>query len=841
MPTHSPVNHDLETTVYKRSLAALATVGILVLVLTWAQGEKAADPQAPSVKLPKAIGAIHPRLSPDGKTIAFSYQGEIWTVPRAGGTMSRLTPTFRTDTEPAWSPDGKRIACLRESDVDIVEFPKGERVPFKGSAQTAGSYAVNRLDFSADGKKLLGTFRIAGKENSLAWFDLDTGDIIPLMPLPPVSYTFRFALSPDGKWIVHTAMPDQPGQQGGSDGSHTDLLKLSADGKEKAEKVCTLPGRVHAIEWADAGKSIVVAAELGQAHDDLWKIPLSDPVRGMVKLTSGQADEDRPSLSRDGRWMVYTDNQSGPTALIVRDMVSGEESTVQFDKMDYGTPTGTLRIKVMDAATKKPILARVLLQAVIPGFRAPPPACPAPPGSLYRTLRGRPHFYCDGIAEFAVPIYPTHGYQLTVFRGPEYKVYTHVFTIEPDKTHEEIVELERWVHMARDGWYSGELHIHANYGYGSWFNTPETMRQQCVGEDLNVSNFMVANSDADVVYDRPFFRGGPDPLSTSENILYWNQEFRSTIWGHMTLVNLKQVVEPVFTGFKDTTNPWDTPSNSDIADRTHWQKGVVNYTHVSQGEDWWVTPYAAKAIPIDVALGKIDTLDINNTWAASVPLWYRLLNCGFRIPATAGTDCFLNRIGSNLPGGDRVYVHSGSPLSYDTWIEGLKAGKSFVTNGPMLTFTVNDKEPGAVLKLGARPGVRVKATARSQFPLEKAELIYNGQVVATAKLADDKKSASFDADITLIGGGWLAFRASGPGTADTALPTQNAHTNPVYIEVGGASPRSPEEAKAFLKWIDNFETALRLRQRFPTQKLRDQALEQLDAARKVYEKIIQEK
>ena len=89
---------------------------------------------------------------------------------------------------------------------------------------------------------------------------------------------------------------------------------------------------------------------------------------------------------------------------------------------------------------------------------------------------------------------------------------------------------------------------------------------------------------------------------------------------------------------------------------------MVNYTHVSQAEDWSKTPYAAKAIPIDVALGKIDTLDINNSWAASVPLWYRLLNCGFRVPATAGTDVFLNRIGSNLPGGDRVYVHVDGPL-----------------------------------------------------------------------------------------------------------------------------------------------------------------------------------
>jgi hypothetical protein len=308
----------------------------------------------------------------------------------------------------------------------------------------------------------------------------------------------------------------------------------------------------------------------------------------------------------------------------------------------------------------------------------------------------------------------------------------------------------------------------------------------------------------------------------------------------MTLVNLEQLVEPIFTGFAGTTNPHDTPSNGDIADRTHWQKGVVNYTHVSQAEDWTKTPYAAKAIPIDVALGKIDTLDINNTWAASVPLWYRLLNCGFRVPATAGTDVFLNRIGSNLPGGDRVYVHVAGPLSYKGWIDGLKAGRSFVTSGPMLTFSANGVGPGAVLKVGERPRVRVKATARSQSPLAKAELVHNGKVIATAKLADDGLTAMLDREVTLAGGGWLAFRADGPGTSDTATSTLNAHTNPVYVEANGVAPRSAAEARAFLKWIDQFEILLRTRNRFPTEKLRRQAQEQIEAARLVYRRIIRD-
>jgi hypothetical protein len=498
--------------------------------------------------------------------------------------------------------------------------------------------------------------------------------------------------------------------------------------------------------------------------------------------------------------------------------------------MDYRRPTGSLRLVVKDAASGKPTVARISLWEDGGRFHAPA-------GSLHRSLRGRGHFYCDRIAELTVP---TGTYRLAGYRGPEYKVASREILLKEGQTHEATIELERWAHMAKGGWYSGELHIHANYGYGSWFNTPETMRQQCVGEDLNVCNFMVANSDADVVYDRPFFRGGPDPLSTDENILYWNQEFRSTLWGHMTLVNLEQLVEPIFTGFMGTTNPHDTPSNADIADRAHWQKGVVNYTHVAQAEDWTKTPYAAKAIPIDVALGKIDTLDINNTWAASVPLWYRLLNCGFRVPATAGTDVFLNRIGSNLPGGDRVYVHVDGPLRYQGWIDGLKAGESFVTNGPILTFTVNGMRPGAVLKVGEKPRVSVKATARSRFPLAKAELVHNGKAIAAAKLADDGLTATLDQEVALDRGGWLAFRAVGPGTIDTATSSLNAHTNPVYVEVNGVAPRSAAEARTFLKWIDQFEILLRTRNRFPTEKLRQQAQEQIEAARLVYGRIIRD-
>src|SRR5215471_3186051 len=197
---------------HRRLSAALGSALILVPALIWSRGDRPTERPA-KAKLPKALGAIQPRLSPDGSTLAFSYQGEIWTGPRAGGTMTLLTPSQGLDTEPAWSPDGKRVAFLRGGGVKVVRFPDGKDVPLPKSVAVGGTYAVSKLEFSADGKRLLGAFRV-GQEYRLAWFDLESGELTPLVA---VSSYFRFALSPDGKWIAHTTQPDQPGEQAGSD------------------------------------------------------------------------------------------------------------------------------------------------------------------------------------------------------------------------------------------------------------------------------------------------------------------------------------------------------------------------------------------------------------------------------------------------------------------------------------------------------------------------------------------------------------------------------------------------------------------------------------------------
>jgi hypothetical protein len=748
-----------------------------------------------------SVGAIMPRISPDGSAIAFSLQGAIWRVDRGGGVMRRLTSSAGFDTEPAWSPDGKRLAYLSGWGGPLRIVDAGLGTPLEAPKNVNGQ---GKLVFHPNGKKLLGNFR------NLAWLDLETGETKPVLDPPRAAAVF--ALSPDGTQVLFAQSQDVPGEQGGLNGPQMDLFIVSSPGAPP-KKLVQFRSRVFDLWW---GKEVFLSSDLGGAHNDLWSLSVDDPGHAH-RLTNGRADEDAPSVSDDGRWLVHTDNRGGATALVVRDQESGESRDVRMLGASFGRRTSILRISVLDAITGRKLPARVSVREEGGKFHAPI-------GALYRTAGSVEHFYADGDAELVVP---GGKYVIQAFRGLEYAPSRTEVEIREGGTVVVLARLARWADPAARGWRSGESHIHANYGYGHWYNTPETMRRQVEGEGLEVSNFVVANSDTDGIFDREFFRGEPDPESSKEHVLYWNQEFRATLWGHLTLYNLKRLVEPIMTGFKDTTNPHDVPTNSDIADHVHLQGGHVNYTHPAQNpQDPYGTAYSAKSLPVDVALGKIDSLDVNAGFEATVPLWYRLLNCGFRMPASAGTDCFLNRIRSRLPGSDRAYVKIDGPLSYDGWVKGLKAGRSFVTNGPMLEFEVGGRGLGETVRLDGPGKVAVRASAQAAAPLSRLELVHNGQVVATGALSEDKLQATLEQDVALDRGGWLSLRAYAGAT--------QAHTSAVYVEVGGKGWTSREDAEYFLKWIDRLEAQLKARDRVPTPAQRAHVEGQLEAARAVY-------
>src|SRR6516165_11603 len=109
--------HEWLDTQMKKFLLAGCCVGVLALAAFSARQDTKPPQKPATAKSIRAFGGIQPRISPDGSTIAFSYQGALWLIPRTGGTMTRLTDGPGFDIEPAWSPDGKRIAFVNSANT----------------------------------------------------------------------------------------------------------------------------------------------------------------------------------------------------------------------------------------------------------------------------------------------------------------------------------------------------------------------------------------------------------------------------------------------------------------------------------------------------------------------------------------------------------------------------------------------------------------------------------------------------------------------------------------------------------------------------------------------------
>jgi TolB protein len=97
----------------------------------------------------------------------------------------------------------------------------------------------------------------------------------------------------------------------------------------------------------------------------------------------------------------------------------------------------------------------------------------------------------------------------------------------------------------------------------------------------------------------------------------------------------------------------------------------------------------------------------------------------------------------------------------------------------------------------------VHAEMHSIVPVEHLELVQNGKVVATIPLSGDRKSASVTQQVTVERSGWITLRAWSEHATPPVLDIYPfATTSPVYLTVAGIPPRSPEDARFFIDWMD---------------------------------------
>ncbi len=368
-------------------------------------------------------------------------------------------------------------------------------------------------------------------------------------------------------------------------------------------------------------------------------------------------------------------------------------------------------------------------------------------------------------------------------------------------------------------WVSSDLHVHMNYG-GEYRNTPEHLVLQAEAENLGIVDNLIVNKEQRIP-DIAYSGRQVDPASNAHAMIVHGQEFHTTQWGHLGLLNIRDgILLPGYAGYPGTAATSLLPMDADVSDMAHARGALVGFAHPFD-EDPAKTPRTQEDTPeelaADVALGKVDYLEAVgfNDYHATANVWYRLLNVGFRIPVGAGTDAMANYSSLRGPVGlDRVYTHvPRGPVKIDSVLAALKDGKTFATNGPLLDFSMGGAQIGGEVKLDAGKEVWFHASMRSIVPVEHWQLVCSGaegghtrgEVVWMNELTLNPPVSSADVHGTVLmeKSGWCVVRAYRDKSEYPILDNYvYATTSPIYVTIGGSKPRSSEDAEYFVKWMD---------------------------------------
>ena len=403
-------------------------------------------------------------------------------------------------------------------------------------------------------------------------------------------------------------------------------------------------------------------------------------------------------------------------------------------------------------------------------------------------------------------------YTVSAERGKEYLPASKEIVVSVSEEPEEIIlSLKRWINMAERGWYSGETHVH---------RTVDELPTLMLAEDLNVAfplTAWVTDSQATPKLNSKH----PDPVPPATLIkvdsthVIWpvNTEYeiftvngnRHTL-GAVFILNHKEALELA------------APPVGPIADEARRQGGILELDK----HNW---PWSMMLVPVmDVGLYELTN---NHIWRTQFQFktwysenageymeiemedggftergwidfgfknYYALLNCGFDLKPTAGTASGVHPVPLGF---GRVYVKVDGTFTYEKWLDGLQAGRSFVTTGPMLE--VEYKRNGDTVNIS---GTFDFSTDYEGLPVE---FIVNGKRRSSLKsrghAMDTLRNQSFDFDFELEGTSWIAVRAF--DNTEEGRP-RFAHTAPVFFDVPGKllQPR-PEEVAYLIKRVED--------------------------------------
>ncbi len=516
---------------------------------------------------------------------------------------------------------------------------------------------------------------------------------------------------------------------------------------------------------------------------------------------------------------VYSRDAGQRSATLAFDVGQGTQDLGFRNDLDVlftATPAHPITLRVLDENGQPATAAFLITDKAARVY-------PAPAKRLAPDFYFQPQVYRSNGDTLSLP---AGAFDLTVSRGPEYLAESRHPTVTGPG--EWLVRLTRWINPVRYGWYPGDHHIHSagcsHYENPTEGVLPKDMWPQIAGEALSVASVLIWGPS--YYFQKQFFSGQDHPLSTADTLMHYDVEvsgFPSSHAGHLVLLGLTDQDYPGAARLEDWPT-WTLP----VLRWARAQNAVVGFAHSG-----WGLEVRSQALPnyempafdgiganefiVDVTQpGAVDFISAGDTpYVWELNIWYHVLNAGFRTRISGETD--FPCITDDRVGQARSYAKVDGPLTYRKWIDAIRTGRAYVSDGKshLMDFAVNGQEAGtrdSEIRLDAPGRVTVSVTAAARletapvdsvrrarydekpyWDLERArlgdtrevpvEIVVNGVVAATRRMPADGVVRTLTFDLPIERSSWIAARI---------LPS--SHTNPVFAMVGGKPIRGPRQS-----------------------------------------------
>ena len=472
-------------------------------------------------------------------------------------------------------------------------------------------------------------------------------------------------------------------------------------------------------------------------------------------------------------------------------------------------PLQQVHLRITDAATGKPTPVRLRITDAAGTYYAPYGRLTEFATGANQDVGGnvmigtKKWAYIDGACETLLPPGLLH---IEIAKGPEYTPIDETITLLAGKLSLRFT-IERWSDVRKQGWYSGDTRVH--------FLSPDAALLEGQAEDVAVVNLLIEPAE---VYDQHAKSSDalPNILSFSGQAFARQavgcgvavNTLNSHMWhGFLALLHCHRVVHPLRFG---GLNQQDNQTLADWCDQCHRKKGLVIWA-----EPLHASVYFAYGEPLaDMILGKVDAIEMStfrNSCDDAVADYYCFLDTGIVIPLVGASGKSSN---GTVLGTMRTYANLplDSPVTYRTWIEAVRAGRTYASNGPLLDFRIDDAVPASGTPIFSRDKpLRIRASVRSLAAFDWLEIVWNGAIIGESHASSGPLwEAVLEHELNVRGSGWLAVRCRGRTLVEgRRIPNfVFAHTSAIAVHGSEAGswvlPRQVEKLMdaldAMLRW-----------------------------------------